>query len=140
MSNFKCAAAGLAGLAVLASMGAGSQAQNQKFVTIGTGGVTGVYYAVGGAVCRLLNKERKSHGIRCSVEITGGSAFNVNTIKAGELDFGLSQSDVSTTPTKAWGSSRMQAPTRTCARCIQCTRSPSPSSRVRRSTLRSSRT
>jgi len=71
-----------------------AQAQQQRFVTIGTGGVTGVYYAVGGAVCRLLNKERKAHGIRCSVESTGGSAFNVNTIKAGELDFGLSQSDV----------------------------------------------
>ena len=66
----------------------------QKFVTIGTGGVTGVYYAVGGAVCRLMNKDRKTHGIRCSVESTGGSAYNVNTIKAGELDFGLTQSDV----------------------------------------------
>jgi TRAP transporter TAXI family solute receptor len=66
----------------------------QKFVTIGTGGVTGVYYAVGGAICRLMNKDRKTHGIRCSVESTGGSAYNVNTIKAGELDFGLSQSDV----------------------------------------------
>ena len=43
-------------------------AQQQKFVTIGTGGVTGVYYAVGGAICRLMNKDRKTHGIRCSVE------------------------------------------------------------------------
>ena len=73
---------------------AGPAAAQQKFVTIGTGGVTGVYYAVGGAVCRLLNKDRKAHGIRCSVESTGGSAFNINTIKAGELDFGMAQSDV----------------------------------------------
>jgi hypothetical protein len=65
----------------------------QRFITIGTGGVTGVYYAVGGAICRLLNKDRKSHGIRCSVESTGGSVFNINTIRAGELDLGMAQSD-----------------------------------------------
>ena len=80
--------------AVVAFTAAPSYAQGQKFVTFGTGGVTGVYYAVGGAICRLVNKDRKTHGIRCSVESTGGSAFNVNTIKGGELDFGMAQSDV----------------------------------------------
>ena len=69
-------------------------AAQQKFVSIGTGGVTGVYYAAGGAICRLVNKDRADHGIRCSVESTGGSVFNVNTIKAGELDLGVVQSDV----------------------------------------------
>jgi TRAP transporter TAXI family solute receptor len=82
-----------AGSAVLLG-GAPAAAQQQKFITIGTGGVTGVYYAVGGAICRLLNKDRKIHGIRCSVESTGGSTFNINTIRAGELDFGMAQSDV----------------------------------------------
>lgn len=69
-------------------------AAQQQFVSIGTGGVTGVYYAAGGAICRLVNKDRADHGVRCSVESTGGSVFNVNTIKAGELDLGVVQSDV----------------------------------------------
>ena len=69
------------------------QAADQTFVTIGTGGVTGVYYPTGGAICRLVNKTRKEHGIRCTVESTGGSVYNLNTIAAGELDMGVAQSD-----------------------------------------------
>ena len=68
------------------------QAQN-NFITIGTGGVTGVYYPTGGAICRLVNRGRKDHGVRCSVESTGGSVYNLNTIRAGELDMGVAQSD-----------------------------------------------
>jgi len=70
-----------------------AEAADQQFVTIGTGGVTGVYYPTGGAICRLVNKTRKEHGIRCSVESTGGSVYNLNTIAAGELDMGVAQSD-----------------------------------------------
>ncbi|MBL4807061.1 MAG: C4-dicarboxylate ABC transporter substrate-binding protein, partial [Rhodobacteraceae bacterium] len=44
----------------------------EEFITIGTGGVTGVYYPTGGAICRLVNKGRREHGVRCSVESTGG--------------------------------------------------------------------
>lgn len=63
------------------------------FITIGTGGVTGVYYPLGGSICRLVNKDRKEHGVRCSVESTGGSVYNINTIRAGELEMGIAQSD-----------------------------------------------
>lgn len=72
----------------------GAAFAEQQFVTIGTGGVTGVYYPTGGAICRLVNKGRKEHGIRCSVESTGGSVYNTRTIRQGELDFGVVQSDV----------------------------------------------
>ncbi|PJI86221.1 hypothetical protein BC777_2588 [Yoonia maricola] len=86
----------LAGLTLAASVSIGSAAtaQDQQFFTIGTGGVTGVYYPTGGAICRLVNAGRADHGLRCSVESTGGSVFNTRTIRQGELDFGVVQSDV----------------------------------------------
>ena len=77
----------------VATMSATPATAQQKFISIGTGGVTGVYYPTGGAICRLVNKKRKEHGIRCSAESTGGSVYNINTIRAGELEFGVAQSD-----------------------------------------------
>jgi len=68
-------------------------AVERQFITIGTGGVTGVYYPTGGAICRLVNKDRKKHGIRCSVESSGGSVDNINNIRSHELDMGIVQSD-----------------------------------------------
>ncbi|PVB61431.1 TAXI family TRAP transporter solute-binding subunit [Labrenzia sp. 011] len=70
-----------------------SAASAEEYISIGTGGVTGVYYPTGGAICRLVNKDRKDHGIRCSAESTGGSVYNINTVRAGELEFGVAQSD-----------------------------------------------
>lgn len=94
MSNlFKGAMMAAAGVITAASFASAPAAAAQKFVSIGTGGVTGVYYPTGGAICRLVNKTRKEHGIRCSAESTGGSVYNINTIRAGELEFGVAQSD-----------------------------------------------
>lgn len=64
-----------------------------KYVSVGTGAITGVYYPAGGAICRLVNRGRKEHGIRCSVESTGGSVSNLNAIRNSSIDFGIVQSD-----------------------------------------------
>ncbi len=67
--------------------------QKTKFITIGTGGITGVYYPTGGAIAKIVNKKKDQYGIRCTVESTGGSVFNVNAVMAGDLEFGVVQSD-----------------------------------------------
>jgi hypothetical protein len=82
-----------AGLTLASAMAAAPAVSANSFITIGTGGVTGVYYPTGGAICRLVNKGRKQHGVRCSVESTGGSVYNINTIRGGDLDMGVAQSD-----------------------------------------------
>ena len=94
MNRFALSTAVLAvAAAAYMAMPAQQAVAQQEFITIGTGGITGVYYPTGGAICRLVNKGRKDHGVRCSVESTGGSVYNINTIRAGELDMGVAQSD-----------------------------------------------
>jgi TRAP transporter TAXI family solute receptor len=66
----------------------------EKNVTIGTGGVTGVYYPAGGSICRMANRGRKEHGIHCVVESTGGSIANLEAIHNKDLEIGIVQSDL----------------------------------------------
>ncbi|MEM9635981.1 MAG: TAXI family TRAP transporter solute-binding subunit [Pseudomonadota bacterium] len=70
-----------------------SSASEQHFITVGTGGVTGVYYPAGGATCKLLNLSREDHGLRCSAEATLGSISNIRKLCAADIDFGFVQSD-----------------------------------------------
>lgn len=83
---FSMAAALVAGMSVTA------QAQ-EKFITIGTGGQTGVYYVVGQSICRLVNRGSATHNIKCTAPSTGGSIANINAIRAGDMDMGVAQSD-----------------------------------------------
>jgi TRAP transporter TAXI family solute receptor len=63
-----------------------------RHVVIGTGGQTGVYYQVGGAICRLVNKGTATTGINCTHK-TGGSVTNLNGLRSGDIDMGVAQSD-----------------------------------------------
>ncbi len=71
----------------------GTVSAEQKYVTIGTGGQTGVYYVVGQSICKLVNRGEKEHGIKCTAPSTGGSVANLNAIKAGQQNMGVAQSD-----------------------------------------------
>jgi uncharacterized protein len=81
-------------LALAAAMLAGTAAAAQdKFITIGTGGQTGVYFVVGQSICRLVNRGTSEHNLKCTAPSTGGSIANINAIKAGDMDMGVAQSD-----------------------------------------------
>lgn len=72
---------------------AGAAFAKTEFVTIGTGGITGVYYPTGGAIAKIVNAKKDQYGVRASVESTGGSKFNINAIDSKDLDFGIAQAD-----------------------------------------------
>ena len=103
MKKLSFTAAALAAAAVIGTtLGAVDDvvAQDRQFISIGTGGPTGVYFVVGNSVCRMVHKEAaegrkkgRKHGIRCAAPSTGGSTYNIGQICQGELEFGVAQSD-----------------------------------------------
>ena len=74
-------------------LGAQSAVAEETFITIGTGGQTGVYYVVGQSICRLVNRGTAEHNIKCTAPSTGGSIDNINAIKNGDRQMGVAQSD-----------------------------------------------
>jgi hypothetical protein len=92
MKGVKYLLAGITAIIITTFLPEASKAAD-KFITIGTGGVTGVYYPAGGAICRLVNRGRKEHGIRCSVESTGGSIDNIAALRKNEIEIAVVQSD-----------------------------------------------
>ncbi|HDQ14975.1 MAG TPA: TAXI family TRAP transporter solute-binding subunit [Sediminispirochaeta sp.] len=69
------------------------QSERMRFVTIGTGGLTGVYYPAGGAISKTVNAKQSEYNLKATVESTGGSVFNINAVMSGDLEFGIAQSD-----------------------------------------------
>jgi len=71
-----------------------ARAADETFVSLGTGGLNGVYYPVGKAICEVVNQDLRAHGVRCSPETTPGSVYNIDALRSGELDFAIVQSDL----------------------------------------------
>lgn len=80
-------------LAGLAASAFTAQADTAKFITIGTGGQTGVYYVVGQSICQLVNRDTAKTNVKCNAPSTGGSVANLNAIASGAQDMGITQSD-----------------------------------------------
>ena len=87
----KLALSAVIGLA--ATFNTATVSAKQSYVTIGTGGQTGVYYVVGQSICRLVNRGSEDHNIKCTAPSTGGSVANINAVRQGQLDLGVAQSD-----------------------------------------------
>ncbi len=82
-----------AGIAAM-TMTTGAASAQEKFITIGTGGQTGVYFVVGQSICKLVNRGQAEHGLKCTAPSTGGSVANINAVKAGDQTLGVAQSDM----------------------------------------------
>lgn len=83
---------GLAMASVMGVSAPAAMADDQAFLTVGTGSQTGVYYQVGQSVCRFVNRDYED--LRCNAPSTGGSVANINGMLGGEYDMGVVQSDV----------------------------------------------
>jgi len=91
-------------LLVGTSLGAG-QAQDLRFFRIGTGGVSGTYYPIGGMIAHAISNPPGSRpcdsggscgppGLVLIAQSANGSVANANGIRQGTLESGFVQSDV----------------------------------------------
>jgi TRAP transporter TAXI family solute receptor len=86
------AATPLAWLVLLTALVFPACAQAEE-IFVGTGSRAGVYYHIGRAICGVLDKEAGRHDLECSAPPSAGSISNLERIQAGDLDFGVVQSD-----------------------------------------------
>jgi hypothetical protein len=106
------AIAALGGFAALAVIGlACAPMVHRPDVVIGTASPTGIYYPLGGSICRLLNLDTSRHGLRCSEEPSSGSVTNIESLRRGRLGIGIVPSDVLADAVAGQGSFTSLGPT-----------------------------
>jgi TRAP transporter TAXI family solute receptor len=71
---------------------AGEKSAGPVFVTIATGGSSGAYFALGGAISNQLNQ--KVEGINSSVQSTGASAVNATLLGTEKVELAFAMNDV----------------------------------------------
>lgn len=85
----------LAGLTLaLATAFTPAAAIEARLASMGTGSLAGVYFPVGVALCRLVNLDRPTHGIRCAARPSAGSVANIDALRAQGINLAIIQSDI----------------------------------------------
>ncbi len=80
-------------LFALSAFSTSAFAADAKRLTIGTGGTSGIYFPLGGAIAQVLSN--KSGGLlSVTAQSTGASGENVRLIDANEVDLAIVQNDV----------------------------------------------
>lgn len=85
----------VAGAAILTGCGgssSGGASGGKQFLNIATGGTSGTYYPLGGALAELLNKNIQ--GMNASAQATGAAVANINMLKDGSVDLAFVQNDI----------------------------------------------
>lgn len=86
----------VAGAAILTGCGGGASGGasggEKQFLNIATGGTSGTYYPLGGALAELLNNNIK--GMNASAQATGAAVANINMLKDGSVDLAFVQNDI----------------------------------------------
>ena len=86
-------------------------------LAIATGGVTGIYYQIGAAICRLLRDHPPAHAIDCRTEGSAGSIANLLSLGQGEVPLALAQADSLHDAVTGTGGFANRPPDKGCARC-----------------------
>ncbi|WP_047152479.1 TAXI family TRAP transporter solute-binding subunit [Aneurinibacillus tyrosinisolvens] len=87
-----CGSTGSAGGGTAATAGKTEpSAKEQNYVTIATGGSSGVYYTLGGALAKLYKDKL---GYNASAQSTGSSVENINLVSSKKVDMAFVMSDV----------------------------------------------
>ncbi|MCO4319242.1 TAXI family TRAP transporter solute-binding subunit [Phyllobacterium sp. 21LDTY02-6] len=97
--KFKLKFRPLAVAAIIGSMAIGASlaiAQTPAFFRIGTGGTAGTYYPIGGLIANAISGsgDKGVPGLVATAVSSNGSVANINAIKGGSLESGMTQSDV----------------------------------------------
>ncbi|MCM3727419.1 TAXI family TRAP transporter solute-binding subunit [Neobacillus cucumis] len=96
------------GCSKLPEKGSNNVDGEQKFLTIATGGVSGPYYTIGGALAKVYKEKL---GYNATVQSTDGSVENVNLLKKHKADLAFVMSDAASFALKGQENFKISGPT-----------------------------